>query len=101
MPSILTFSISILPRKSSPTLPMNAVFLPSFESIARTLHGAPPGFASKSIFPFPLAPASEKSTRSSPTATASNTFSILSPLYEDNRIIHQKIRIGKAQITAQ
>ena len=45
MPAASSVWRSIRPKSSSPTLPRNAVFIPSAESAARKLQGAPPGCA--------------------------------------------------------
>ena len=42
--------------ESSPTLPIKAVFLPRCCNIARTLQGAPPGFASNTGLSWELVP---------------------------------------------
>lgn len=66
IPHSSTAAFSCLPNISFPTFPINAVFLPRRFSMASTLQGAPPGFASKVGFPWELLPFSVKSIRSSP-----------------------------------
>ena len=80
IPTSSTAFLSWVPNMSFPTLPMNAVFLPSFSSIASTLHGAPPGLASSIGFPCALLPFSVKSINNSPNAVTSKAlFPILYP----------------------
>ena len=86
IPTSSTAFLSCVPNMSFPTLPMNAVFLPSFSSIASTLHGAPPGLASSIGFPCALLPFSVKSINNSPNAVTSKAlFPILYPPYCDGK----------------
>ena len=72
MPNLSNVAISILPKASAPTLPINAQWPPSFAAIAKTLHGAPPGFTSKTILLFWAMLAGVMSISNSPIETMSN-----------------------------
>ena len=86
IPTSFMVSESCLPNISAPTFPMNAVCFPSLESMASTLQGAPPGFASSKGFPCGLIPFSVKSISSSPKAVTSYFFTAFTLLYRIQRI---------------
>src|SRR5450830_1224327 len=60
------------PCMSWPTLPINAVFNPKFDSAHNTLAGAPPGFCSNKRIPAGDIPQGVKSINNSPRAATSN-----------------------------